>query len=112
MTFWIKMSGKTLFTTLDLASGYFQIIMDDAAKELTAFIVENNLYEFNRMPFGLTNAPSTFQRLMNYVLRTVLGHFALVYLDDIIIYSNTIHDHFDHIEIIFQLLNDAGLKLK
>ena len=107
-----KMSGKTLFTTLDLASGYFQIIMDDAAKELTAFIVENNLYEFNRMPFGLTNAPSTFQRLMNYVLRTVLGHFALVYLDDIIIYSKTLEDHFNHIETIFRLLHEAGLKLK
>ena len=107
-----KMSGKCVFSTLDLASGYFQIIMDDAAKELTAFIVENNLYEFNRMPFGLTNAPSTFQRLMNYVLRTVLGHFALVYLDDIIIYSTSIDEHFEHIKAIFLLLYEAGLKLK
>ena len=60
--------------------------MDVASKELTAFIVENNLYEFNRMPFGLTNAPSTFQRLMNFVLRDALQKFALVYLDDIIIF--------------------------
>ena len=107
-----KMSGKTIFSTLDLASGYFQIVMDDASKELTAFIVENNLYEFNRMPFGLTNAPSTFQRLMNFVLRDTLQKFALVYLDDIIIFSNDRDNHYHHIETIFKLLHDAGLKLK
>ena len=63
------------------------------------------------MRFGLTNDPSPFQRLMNYVIRDVLGKFALVYLDDII-YSNTIIEHFDHLECIFKMLNEAGLKFK
>ena len=85
-----------------LASGYFQIALDEAAKEMSAFIVENNLYEFNRMPFGLTNAPSTFQRLMNHILRDILGKFALVYLYDIIIYSETFDEHYEHIETVFQ----------
>ena len=107
-----KMHGKTIFSTLDLASGYFQILVDDASKELTAFIVDNNLYEFNRMPFGLTNAPSTFQRRMNFVLRDVLGKCALVNLDDMIIFSNSVDEHFEHIATIFTLVDNAGLKLK
>ena len=62
-------------------------------KKKTAFIVENNLYEFIRMPFGLCNAPATFQRVMNYILRFVSGIKALVYLDDVIIFSETFDDH-------------------
>jgi hypothetical protein len=60
--------------------------MDDDSKEKTAFIVDNNVYEWNRLAFGLTNAPGTFQRLMNFVLRSVLGKTCLVYLDDIIVF--------------------------
>ena len=74
--------GQKFFTTLDLASGYWQIEMDDSSKEKIAFIVDNNLYEWNRLSFGLTNAPGTFQRLMNYVLRSLVGEKCLVYLDD------------------------------
>jgi hypothetical protein len=56
-----KLYGKKFFTTLDLASGYYQIELDDDAKEKTAFVVENNLYNFTRMPFGVCNGPPTFQ---------------------------------------------------
>lgn len=103
-----KKSGKQQFcvdyrklnhiTKKDLASGYWQIELEDSAKEKTAFIVENNLYEFNRKSFGLCNAPATFQMLVNYVLRDVLGKTALVYLDDVILFSDTFEQHLRDIE--------------
>jgi hypothetical protein len=65
--------GQKYFSTLDLASGYWQIELEEESKEKTAIIVDNNLYEWNRLAFGLTNAPGTFQRLMNSVLRSVLA---------------------------------------
>ena len=103
--------GQCFFTTLDLASGYWQIEMDEGSKEKTAFIVDNNLYEWNRLAFGLTNAPGTFQRLMNHVLRSVVGKFCLVYLDDIIVFSKTRETHLVNLKVIFDLLDQAGLKL-
>ena len=103
--------GKKFFTTLDLASGYWQIELEDGSKEKTAFIVGNSLYEFNRLPFGFCNAPATFQRLMTQILRKALGKSALVYLDDVIIFSDSFDDHLKHIQV-FQLINKVGLKLK
>jgi hypothetical protein len=81
-------------------------------KKKTAFIVENNLYQFRRMAMGLCNAPATFQRTMNFVLRDVLGKKSLVYLDDVIIYSKTIEDHLKDNEEVFTLIEKAQLKLK
>ena len=104
--------GKMFFTTLDLASGYWQIELEESSKEKTAFIVENNLYEFNRMAFGLCNAPATFQRLMNYILRDVLGKKALVYLDDVIIFSDSFDEHLADIRTVLNLIRSAGLRLK
>lgn len=78
--------GKCLyFTTLDLASGFHQIEMNPKHAQKTAFTVENGHYEFTRMPFGLKNAPSTFQRVMDNILKDLVGKICLVYLDDIII---------------------------
>ena len=107
-----RLYGKKFFTTLDLASGYWQIELEESSKEKTAFIVENNLYEFIRMPFGLCNAPATFQRLMNHILRDVSGKKALVYLDDVIIFSDSLESHIEDIKEIFTLIKNAGLKLK
>ncbi|GBC49993.2 retroviral-like aspartic protease 1 [Rhizophagus irregularis DAOM 181602=DAOM 197198] len=75
-------SNATWFTTLDLASGYWQVAMDPADVEKTAFITPFGLYEFLVMPFGLAYAPGTFQRLMNRILQEYLGKFVAVYLDD------------------------------
>ncbi len=103
--------GQKYFSTLDLASGYWQIEMDESSKQKTAFIVDNNLYEWNRLSFGLTNAPGTFQRLMNYVLRSVIGKICLVYLDDIKVFSKSKEEHLANLGQIFDLLKGADLKL-
>jgi uncharacterized protein YqgQ len=103
--------GAKYYTTLDAASGYWQVMMAPEDRQKTAFQFEQGYYEFKVMPFGLTNAPATFQRLMDSILRDLIGDFVQVYLDDIIIYSRTWEEHMEHIETIFQRLEKAGLKL-
>jgi hypothetical protein len=99
------------FTTLDLTSGFWQVAMDPAFQEKTAFCTRFGTYEFTVMPFGLCNAPATFQRLMDTVFYDVTWNFVLVYMDDIIIFSKTAEDHKVHLEEVFKLLIKAGLKL-
>ena len=82
-----SLGGATWFSTIDLASRFWQISMHEEDIKKTAFITPSGLYEFVVMPFGLNNAPGTFQRLMNWVLRDYLGIFVAVYIDDIIIYT-------------------------
>ena len=85
------------FTTLDLKSGYWQIPLDDQDKEKTAFCCQGGLYEYNVMPSALANAPGIFKQLMSIVLCNCES-FALVYLDDIIIFSSNLEDHEKHIQ--------------
>lgn len=75
------LGGATMFTTLDLQSGYWQIAVDDKDRQKTAFITKWGLYKYTRMPFGLCNAPSTFQRAMELVLRGLQWETLLIYLD-------------------------------
>lgn len=100
------------FTTLDLASGFHQIEIDSKDIQKTAFTVENGHFEFVRMPFGLKNAPSTFQRVMDNILLGIQNERCLVYMDDIIIYSPTIHDHMSRLTEVFQRLRKANLKIQ
>ena len=106
------LGGANYFTVLDLCSGYFQIPLDETSKQFTAFITQSGLYEFQVMPFGLCNAPSTFQRLMEHVLRGLQWQICLIYLDDIIIYFKSFPEHLLHLALVFDLLRDAHLKLK
>ena len=106
------LSGSKWFSTLDLASGYWQVEMDPADKEKTAFITPFGLHQFRVMPFGLTNAPSTFQRLMSMVLVGLSWVTCLVYLDDIIIFSRTVEEHLQRLTEVLQRLKEAGLKIK
>lgn len=85
-----KLGRSLYFTTLDLASGFHQIEMHPKDVGKTAFTVDGGHFEFVRMPFGLKNAPSTFQRIMDNVLKDLIGTVCLVYLDDIIVYSTSL----------------------
>ena len=106
------LQGSTLFSTLDLASGYWQVQMADQDKEKTAFSTKYGLYQFNVMPFGLCNAPGTFERLMETVLRGMQWERAVLYLDDIIVFSNNAQQHMERLEEVFQRLKTANLTLK
>lgn len=100
------------FTTLDLASGFHQIEINPNDIPKTAFSVENGHYEFVRMPFGLKNAPSTFQRVMDNILLGIQNERCLVYMDDIIVYSPTIHEHITRLTEVFKRLRKANLKIQ
>ncbi|CAB5212247.1 unnamed protein product [Rhizophagus irregularis] len=99
-------------TIIDLASGYWQIEMEEEDKEKTAFICSQGLYEFNVMPFGLKNAPAIFQRTMNKIFKEYLDKFMNVYIDDIIIYSKNWNEHLQHIKIVLEELRKANMMLK
>ena len=104
--------GSTMFSTMDLTSGYNQIAVADEDREKTAFTTPFGLYEFNRMSFGLTNAPATFQRLMQHCFRDEVFDILLIFLDDIIVYSRTLAEHIERLDKVFTILRNHGLKLK
>lgn len=99
------------YSTLDLASGYWQVEVHPQDKEKTAFTTPMGLFQWERMPFGLCNAPATFQRLMQRCLGERVNDYLLIYLDDIIIYSADFDTHLHHLEQVFGRLEHHGLKL-
>eukprot|EP00731_Ephydatia_muelleri_P034851 Em0081g16a len=106
------LGGAKWFSTLDLASGYWQVEMEPEHKEKTAFSTPFGTYQFKVMPFGLSNAPSTFQKLMEMVLAGLHWTTCLVYLDDIVIFSTTVEQHLSRLRDVLARLKKAGLKLK
>ena len=100
------------FTTLDLASGYWQIKVKEEHHEKTAFITKFGTYEFKVMPFELCNVPATFQRTMDKVLKDIKDQFIMVYLDDVIIYSKTFEEHLQYIKEVMERIRNAHLRLK
>ena len=106
------LAGKRWFSTLDLASGYWQVSLSPDARCKTAFATHSGLFQFKVMPFGLCNAPATFERLMDRVLQGLRWSRCLVYLDDIISFGTTFDDALDNLTLIFERLRSYGLQLK
>jgi Reverse transcriptase (RNA-dependent DNA polymerase)/RNase H-like domain found in reverse transcriptase len=99
-------------STLDANSGFYHIPVDEASLDKTSFTCHAGFHRFKRMPFGLINAPASFQRAMDVVLSGVRWSCALVYLDDVIIFSITFEEHLRHLNEVLSLLRRANVSLK
>jgi len=100
-----------IFTTIDLFSGFYQIPMNIEDIPKTSFTTMYGNYQFKVMPFGLCNAPGTFQREMNRIFFPLIGKCIFVYIDDLIIFSSSLHDHILDLERVFKIIKENGLKI-
>ncbi|KAL4016608.1 hypothetical protein IC575_024260 [Cucumis melo] len=107
-----QLQGATVFSKIDLRSGYHQLRIKDEDVPKTAFRSRYGHYEFIVMSFGLTNAPAVFMDLMNRVFREFLDTFVIVFIDDILIYSKTEAEHEKHLRMVLQTLRDNKLYAK
>nr|CAD1821581.1 unnamed protein product [Ananas comosus var. bracteatus] len=107
-----QLGGAKFFTKLDLRSGYYQVRIAEGDEEKTTCVMRYGAYEFLVMPFGLTNAPATFCTLINKLFHPYLDRFVVVYLDDIVVYNNTLEEHAEHLRTIFQVLRENQLYVK
>ncbi|GBG62465.1 hypothetical protein CBR_g30786 [Chara braunii] len=103
--------GCTIFSKVDLKSGYHQIEMAEEDVHKTAFKTRYGTYEYLVMPFGLCNAPSTFQTEMHRIFRPYLDKFMVVDLDDILVFSRTVREHAEHLALVLQSLRDSQYKI-
>ena len=106
------MTGSAWFSTIDLRSGYFQVELAEEDAHKMAFITRRGLSEFQVMPQRMCNSAATFQRLMNLVLGGLSYEACLVYIDDIMLYSNTLDVHLGRLEAVLERLDKAGLKIR
>lgn len=104
--------GTRFFTKLDLRSIYHQVLVHPADIEKVVFWMHHGHFEFLVMPLGLTNAPAMFQALMNDVLQPFLRYFALVFFDDILMYSSSWSEHLQHVKAVLEVLCPQGLHHK
>ncbi|KEP45716.1 putative Transposon Tf2-1 polyprotein [Rhizoctonia solani 123E] len=105
------LKGSQWLTTLDALAGFTQLSIREEDRAKTAFRCHRSHYQFKRLPFGFRNGPSVFQRVMNTVLAPFLWIFALVYIDDIVVYSTTFEDHCRHLDQVFGAIQEAGITL-
>ena len=105
-----KLNEATYFTTLDLRAGYHHLLLDKPSILKTAFNSPFGKFEYVKVLFGLAQTPAYFQELMNGILKDF--NFGIAYLDDIIIFSKTLQEHFSHIRKVFENLRSAKLSMK
>ena len=104
-----SLSGQAWFSTLDIASGYWQVRLSENAKPKTPFTTHSGLFQFAVMPFGLCNVPATFERLMSQVMRGLHWKRCLVYIDDILVLDEcALHN----LELVLDWVAEYGLQLK
>ena len=95
-----QLKGTSVFSKIDLRSGYYQLWVEDADVPKTAFNTRYGHYEFLVMSFGMTNAPTTFMDLMNRVFHPCLDQFVVVFIDDILVYSKNEQEHEQHLRTL------------
>ena len=102
----------TMWTALDLLSGYHQCVIEPGSREYTAFETPMGVYHYKRVPFGLVGAPWHFTKVMAIALRGLIPRVCLAYLDDVIVYDTTFEEHLESVEVVLKALAKANLKLK
>src|ERR1700730_11011106 len=107
-----QLQGATIFAKIDLRTAYWQVQVKPSDRWKTAFTCRYGHFEWTVMPFGLKNAPATFVRLMDDVFHDYLDTFMIVYLDDIVIYSKTLDEHLQQLELVFKRLRQHKLYAK
>ncbi|KZV50284.1 hypothetical protein F511_39733 [Dorcoceras hygrometricum] len=107
-----QLQGSSVYSKIDLRSGYHQLRVRDEDISKTAFRTRYGHYEFIVMPFGLTNAPTVFMSLMNSVFQKYLDDFVIIFIDDILIYSKNLAGHANHLRTVLQTLRDEKLYAK
>ena len=105
-----SLSGQAWFSTLDLASGYWQVRLSENAKPKTAFVTHSGLFQFAVMPFGLCNAPATFERLMSQVMRGLHWKRCLVYIDDILVFGSDFESTLHSLVLVLSRVAEYGLQ--
>jgi deoxyuridine 5'-triphosphate nucleotidohydrolase len=106
------LQGATIFSKVDLASGYYQIRVREGDEHKTAFNTPFGHFEFLVMPMGMTNAPATFMTLMNQVLRKFINKCVVVFLDDVLIFSRSPEEHLEHVRAVLGTLRQHNLYAK
>ena len=107
-----KMDGAKYWSTLDAAGAYWSMPLNESDKEKTAFTVPRGKYEFNVTPYGLTNAGASYQRMIDMCLSGLSFDRILAYMDDVVIFSRTFHEHMEELHTVFEKLSAANITLK
>ena len=107
-----QLGSAKYFSTLDLASGFFQLDLEECDKEKTAFSTHEGKFQYRKMPMGLKNSPATFQRMMNSVLAGLTAIKCLVYLDDIVVWGSSLEEHNIRLKEVLQRLRENNLQVQ